>query len=172
MKTVLKFAGVISLVAGIVAIILFMTTPGVNYTASSQLIGGSTSTSFAGQTLIFGGENIAINWAGLGIFIALVCGLVLLFCGFILPIANVKAAKKFAGLINFLAACCLIAAGVFAFFIIPAFTAVNGSASFDWGTLAKGEYSITFTWIIAAIVSIAGGVFALLPTVANLSSKK
>ena len=172
MKTVLKFAGVISLVAGVAALILFLTTPGLNYTASSQILGGSTTSQIAGQTLIFGGENIAINWAGLGIFIALVCGLVLLFCGFILPIANAKAAKKFAGLLNFLAACGLIAAGVFAFFIIPAFTSVNGSASFDFGTILKGEYSITFTWIIAAIVAIAGGVFALLPTVANLSSKK
>ena len=172
MKTVLKFAGVISLVAGIVALILFITTPGLSYTASSQILGGASSTQVAGQNLIFGGENIEVNWAGLGLFIALVCGLVLLFCGFVLPLANVKPVKKFAGLINFLAACCLIAAGALAFFIIPAFTAVNGNASFDLGSIAKGEYTITFTWIIAAIVSIAGGVFALLPTVANLSGKK
>ena len=155
MKTVLKFAGVISLVAGIVALILFITTPGLSYTASSQILGGASSTQVAGQNLIFGGENIEVNWAGLGLFIALVCGLVLLFCGFVLPLANVKPVKKFTGLINFLAACCLIAAGVF-----------------DLGSIAKGEYTITFTWIIAAIVSIAGGVFALLPSVANLSGKK
>ncbi len=172
MKTVLKFSGVISAVLAIVAFILLLATPGVKYTAT--VLGQSGTTSVAGAQCIFGGGDLeyAGTWAGILAFILIIVALVILCAAIILPLVKVTALDKFAGVLNLVAVISLILAGIFAFCIVAAFKAANGDASGSIGSLASASYSIGAGWVIAGILAIAAGAFAVAPAVADFISKK
>ena len=53
-----------------------------------------------------------------------------------------------------------------------AWVAANGDGSFSLGSLASGSYAVGAGWIIAGILSIAGGVIAILPAAADFLGKK
>ena len=172
MKKVLKFAGAISLLLTIAAMILMMATPAVSYTVKA---GSKEDTSFiSGVVGIFGGTDAgyAAPWAGLIGWILVLVAVLLLVLGILIPIIKVKSLTKFAGLINICAVCCLVVAGVFMFLEKSAWVAANGDISFSLGGLASGTYGLGAGWVIGAILAIAAGVFAILPAAADFLSKK
>lgn len=169
MKTLLKYSGIISAVLAIVAFILLLVTPGVS---GKNAVG---STDFVGAACIFGGDvkdGIVVfpcsgTWAGILAFILIIVALVILICAIVLPLLKVKAFTKVAGALNLVAVIALILAGIFAFCIVGAFTSVNTDLVF------KGyNYSIGAGWVIAGILSIVAGVFAILPAAVDFVSKK
>lgn len=178
MKKVLKFAGVISFAAGLVAFILMMVTHSVVY------VDGSSSAWYSGTAAIFGsgrsyfygsifgigiptGEmdfSGTLAWNALIAWIFVLVALVIVCAGVILPLLKIKALEKFAGILNLVSICLFIVGGVLMFFTVPAFAGANEwSNSNGWG-LGVG-------WVFAAILSIVAGAFAALPTVADLMSK-
>ena len=173
MKKVLKYTGVISLVLSIGALILMMATSAVTYTG--QVAGYSKTNSIPGVVGIFGGTEYEYNtpWAGLISWILLLLAIMILILGVLIPILKVKGLTKFAGVLNICAVCLLLVAGLFMFFEKSAWLAVNGDLSFSaFGGLTSGTYALGVGWIIAGVVAITSGVFALLPAVADFLSKK
>ena len=174
MKTLLKFSGFISLVLVIVAVILLMATPGITYTVT--LLGKTSTTTVEGTTVIFGKTESAtalgftvsstthpsvlalIGW------ILMVAGALLVCTAIVLPL--IKKGEKFAGLLNLVAVIALVVAGVFVFIAVPTFCSANGADSVPEG-MALGA-----GWVVAAILAIAGGAFAILPAAADFLSKK
>lgn len=142
----------------VVALVLFMATPAVKYSLST-LIGG-VENPIAGIACIFGSSDPKVNltWTGLLAFIFVAVAIVALCFLCVLVVTK----KKF-GLTNLckiIIAGLLIAAGVFVFFTVPAFTGANGDGSFAAGSIANAKYSIGAGWVIGAIVSIAAGAIA------------
>ena len=139
----------------VVALVLLMATPGVKYTLST-IIGNGEKT-VAGIACIFGNADPKVNltWCGLLAFILVAVAVALLVVLIVLSLGKKKLA--FVGLLKLIVAGLLIAAGVFVFFVVPAFTAANGDGSFAAGNIANATYSIGAGWIIAAIVSIVAG---------------
>lgn len=176
MKTLLKYSGIISAVLAIVAFILLLATPGVSYKAESGL--GEVTKNISGVACIFGGtdDKFACTWAGLLAFILILVALVILICAIVLPLLKVKSLDKFAGVLNLVAVVALILAGIFAFCIVAAFKAANGDASGEITIagykVAKATYSIGAGWVIAGILSIVAGVFAVLPAASDFISRK
>ena len=178
MKTVLKFSGIISAVIAIVAFILILACPGV--ITKGNFSGNEVQNS--GTLCIFGGEGKGIiltykysaTWAGLLAFILIIVALVILCCAIILPLLKVKVLDKFAGVLNLVAVISLILAGIFAFCIVAAFKAANrdGVASAYGVTVNTLTFSIGAGWVIAGILSIVAGVFAVLPAAFDLFGKK
>ena len=142
----------------VVALVLLMATPGVKYSLST-LIGG-VENPIAGIACIFGSSDPKVNltWTGLlsFIFIAVAILLLCVLCVFLVT----KKKFAFANLCKIIIAGLLIAAGVFVFFTVPAFTGANGDGSFAAGSIANAKYSIGAGWVIGAIVSIAAGAIA------------
>lgn len=179
MKTVLKFSGIISAVIAIVAFILLLATPALSYTVASNFSADKTVTNVSGTLAIFGGEQKTFlgtfkwypTWAGLLAFILIIVALVILCCAIILPLLKVKALEKFAGVLNLVAVISLILAGIFAFCIVAAYKAANGDAS-GASFLGTASYSIGAGWVIAGILSIVAGVFAVLPAAFDFLGKK
>ena len=153
MKTFLKFTGIIAALFALVAFILLIATPAI----ISNLTGGSV----AGQNVIFGGKTIFGDydptWNGLLAFIFILVALLLLVVTVVAELANVKALAKLSGLFNFIAAGLLIVAGIFAFIVVPV-----------WAGDYADHYAIGAGWVIAGILSIAGGAVALLPAIMKL----
>ena len=173
MKTLLKYSGIISAVLAIVAFILLLATPAFTYTVKDNILGTKKSADIAGATAIFGGTDAkyAATWAGLLAFILIIVALVILICAIVLPLLKVKALDKFAGALNLVAVISLILAGVFAFCIVAAFKAANGDASgSSW--IGSATYTIGAGWVIAGIIAIVAGVFAILPAACDFISKK
>lgn len=173
MKKALKFAGLAALVLGIVAFVLLMATVGVFNKV--ELLGKVVITNFAGTTVLFGKteETILGNAVtkpavtALIAWILIIVALVILLLGVILPLLKVKALDKFAGVLNLVAVCALVVAGVLLFFTVGAFTSANGvdKDSVQYFHLGAG-------WVVAAILSIVGGVVAILPAAADFVAKK
>ncbi len=181
MKRFLQFSGLIAAVIAIVGFVLMMTCPSLVYTVTSPLSGSKSSTSYSGIMGIFGGtvkgsiggisfDAGKINPTPLAIvaFVLLCVAIVILLLGAILPIMKVKALNKFSGLLNLIAVVCLIAAGVMLFFEVPSWCAAQSTENYKMST---DNFSLGAGWIIAAVLSIVGGVVAILPACANFLAK-
>ena len=168
MRKVLQFAGLISLVLGVVAFILMMATPAV-----IQPLVGDTQTVYAGTTAIFGKTestilgDVVTKPSALALigWILLLIGMIIVALGVILPLFKVKALTKFAGLLNLIVVIALVVAGIFMFIQVPTFLGAAGRSD------ASG-YALGAGWIISAIVAIVAGVCAILPAAVDLASKK
>ena len=168
MKKVLQFAGMISLALAAVAFVLMMVTPAV-----IQPIIGDTQTVYAGTTAIFGKTEKGIlvdvvtkpSVLALIGWILLLAGLIVVFLAVLLPLLKVKALERFSGVMNLVALCCFVLAGVFMFFVVPTFYAAN-----EW-EIAKNT-QIGAGWVIGGIIAIVAGAFAILPAAADFMGKK
>lgn len=168
MKKVLQFSGVISAVLAIVAIVFVLATPAMKFTGllSETLIPGTTAL-FGEKTTVLGKVVVVYKpsvLALIGWILALVGTLVVL-CGVILPLLKVKGIKRFAGVMNLIAVVTLVLAGVFMFLVVPTFASANYDGHTDGLTIGAG-------WVIAGILSIAAGAFAILPAAADFLAKK
>lgn len=137
----------------VVALVLLMATPGVFH--QDPLFG---TKDVAGIRVIFGGDNLNLTWSGLLAFIFIAVAIVLLMVLCALEVAK----KKFAlaNLCKIVIAGLLVAAGVFVFFTVPAFTGANGDYSVNIAGNALSAYGLGAGWIIGAIVAIAAGAVA------------
>ena len=173
MKKLLQFAGVISAALAIISFILMMATPGV------VLVSGNSQYNYPGTTVIFGSDEAfdlvnAILGSGttkpsplalIG-WILLLVGLVIVLVGVILPLLKINALEKFAGILDIVALICLVIAGIFMFIVVPTFYNANGVENIPDGA------GIGAGWVIAGILAIAAGVFAILPAAAAFLGKK
>ncbi len=164
MKKVLQFSGVISAVLGIIALVLMMVTNAVVVkvgnaqvvTEGIVAIFGKTEKTLLGDLITNPSPLALIGW-----ILALV-GVLVVLCGVILPLLKVK---RFAGLMNVVAVVCLVLAGVFMFLVVPTFVSANGGEVSEYHHIGAG-------WVIAGILSIAAGAFAILPAAADFLAKK
>ena len=168
MKKVLQFAGLISLVLGVVAFILMMATPAV-----IQPLVGDTQTVYAGTTAIFGKTESTIlgdvvtkpSVLALIGWILLLIGMIIVALGVILPLFKVKALEKFSGILDIVALACFVVGGIFMFLVVPTFYAAN-----EWDVADNTQ--IGAGWVIGGIVAIVAGAFAILPAAAAFFGKK
>ena len=167
MKKFLQFSGIISAVLALAAFIFMMAGNGLVYTY------GDTSTFVPGIRVIFGGEvelglglkavyNLAATALIAWIFV-LVAALILIV-GAVLPMLKVHALDKIAGLLNLIAVAMLVVGGILLFFSKGVYSAANNN-NFD-------DYKLTFAFVFAAILAIAGGVIAILPAAMDFIGKK
>ena len=183
MKKVLKFSGIFALLLGAVGFILMMATPALTYSASG--FGGAVSGSgwISGVAAIFGKGpqhlegtipvigNLGndgnfegtLAWNALLAFIFAIVAVVIVCLGVVLPLLKIKALEKFSGILSLVAIGLFVAAGVFLFFTVPAFSAANNGGYDSW-TLGVG-------WIIGAILYLVAAAFAALPVVAQILKK-
>ena len=168
MKKVLQFAGLISLVLGVVAFILMMATPAV-----IQPLVGDTQTFYAGTTAIFGKTestilgDVVTKPSALALigWILLLVAMIIVALGVILPLFKVKALEKFSGILDIVALACFVVGGIFMFLVVPTFYAAN-----EWDVGDKTQ--IGAGWVIGGIVAIVAGAFAILPAAAAFFGKK
>ena len=168
MKKYLKYSGIVACLFALVAFILFMATTGVFYKY------GNTQYNYPGTTVLFGATgqtwlgtetHINLAWTGLVGWILIIVAMLILAAGIVLPLLKVKALDKYAGILNLVAVCALVAAGILLFCSRAAFCGANNWDT-DGANLGAG-------WVIAGILSILGGVCAVLPAaVAFVGGKK
>ena len=171
MKKFLQFAGLISAVLAIAAFIFMMAGNALVYKASE-----STTYTVGGIRAIFGGEEqgllttVEIKPAATALiaWILILAAVIILVAGVILPLLKVTALEKVAGLLNLIAVCALVVGGILLFFTQPVFNAANESSL---GTLYD-DYKLSFAFVFAAILAIAGGVIAILPAAMDFMGKK
>ena len=168
MKKVLQFSGVISAVLAIVAIVLVLATPAMKFTGllSETLIPGTTAL-FGEKSTVLGKEVVVYNPSALALigWILALAGVVVVLCGIVFPLLKVKGINKFAGVMNLFAVVVLVLAGVFMFLVVPTFAAANFNGQTNRLAIGAG-------WVIAGILSIAAGQFAILPAVFDFIAKK
>ena len=87
-----------------------------------------------------------------------------LYLIYVLPLLKVTALEKFSGLLNLVAVCLLVVAGIFAFVSKSAFATAN-----DWD---PGDLEAGAGWIIAGILFILGGLVAIAPAALEFIGKK
>lgn len=133
----------------VVALVLLLATPGVVYKTA---IGDN---SYSGIQSIFGGDKLSPSWAGLLSFIFIAVAVASLV--FLVVLVLLKKKFAFVNLCKLIIAGLLIAGGVFLFFETAAFTSANGNLSISVGGKDYASYALGAGWIIAAILSIAGG---------------
>ena len=177
MKKVLKYSGIISLIAAGVGFVLMMVTPALF--SQTEVLGVKLETWYSGTAAIFGkgqyqfvvGSTTKVGnfdeslaWNALLAWIFVLASLVILLLGFILPMLKIRVLEKFAGILNLVTVGLLIAAGIFMFFTVPTFASANNFDADGWN-LGAG-------WWIAAFLTLGAGVFAALPTIADLTGKR
>lgn len=178
MKKFLQFSGLIALAAGLVGLILIMSTHsvvGANAPADNW---------YSGVSAIFGGGNYKWTISGWGITVSDVAAftgrnsssalfawifalvaLLGLVAGAVLPLLKVKGFDKFAGLVNLCSVLLLVTAGILLFFTVVNFAGQNGWNSTENAALGGG-------WVVGAILFLAAGAIAICPAVADFLGKK
>ena len=175
MKKVLKFAGIISAALALVGFVLLMVTPVATavsgWTGTKYYYGGLNAIFASGNyTLVNGSSSLTqafdgkLGWSALLAWIFVLIALIILLLGIILPLLKVKALDKFAGILNLVAVCLLIVAGIFAFISKAVFISANDGKPAD--------FAIGAGWVIGGILLIAGGVMAILPAAVDFIGKK
>lgn len=167
MKTFLKYSGFLAAVIAVVGFILMMATPAFAYFPENgdPLYLTSAQALFGEDALL--GHIDAVWSATLGWILAIV-GMIALILGVILPLLKLE---KFAGLVNLIALCALVIAGVFVFISQPC-TLTSTVLGSKVVTTPHSNYGLNATWIIAAILYIAAGAIAILPAAMDLFGKK
>ena len=157
MKKLLQFSGLIAAALALAAFIFLLAGNGLVYT------NGSLSHNIKGVEVIFGGDYKLAATALIGWILVLLAMLALIVIS-VLPLLNVKALDKFAGMITVCAAGLLLVAAILIFCSKAAFVGANGNF--------YNNYSLTFAFVFAGILSIFGACFAALPACMNLIGKK
>lgn len=156
MKKFLQFSGLIAAALVLAAFIFLLAGNGLVYT------NGNVTLTVKGVEVIFGGDYTLAATALIAWILVLLSMLALIAVS-VLPLLKVKALDKFAGLITLCAAGLLIVAAILIFVSKAAFVGANSS-------LFK-NYSLSFAFVFAGILSIFAGIIAALPACFNLLGK-
>ena len=167
MKKLLKYSGFISLVLVVVAFILMMATNAIVVGSGNFQAVTKGTTAIFGETTstILGDVKTNPSVLALLAWIFILVGLVIVLLGIILPLLKVHALEKFAGVLNLVAVLLFVVAGVFMFIVVPTFASAN-----SWPS--TNDVHIGAGWVIGGILSIVGGVVAILPAAADFLGKK
>ncbi len=165
MKKVLKFSGIAALLLAIVAFILMLSTSSVSVTGSA--FGYSKTGTYSGIEGTFGSDGITATWSAIVAFVLILAAMIILIAGIILPILKIHALDKVAGILNLVAVIALVVAGIFLFIEVPCFRSANGITTDITGI----SYGLGAGWVIAGILSIIGGIVAILPAVFDFLGK-
>ena len=182
MKKLLKFSGICAAVIALVGFILLMATPIVEYhdggtwnIISGGVFGGGQSITHAfGGTTDPASIEATLAWTGLIGWILMLVAILILIAGFVLPLLKVNALEKFAGVLNLVAVISLVVAGILVFISAPVFQEANkdNGLSVLWVSNYK-DFTLGTGWVFAGILSIVGGVLAILPAAVDfIGSKK
>ena len=157
MKKVLQFSGLIAAGLALVAFIFLLAGNGLVYD------GGSVVLRVEGVYVIFGGDyklaaTALIAWILVLLSMLAICAVS------VLPLLKINALDKFSGLISFCAAGLFILAAILIFCSKAAFVGANGN-------LYK-NYSLSFAFVFAGILSILAGLLAACPACMKLLGKK
>jgi hypothetical protein len=125
-------------------------------TYSLEVMGVEVSESWSGWTVIFGSKEDGFKFS----FMNLVTLLLILAGAACAVLANLKPNKLF----NYVAAACLVLAGVL-FFLMVAFTQLEGVSGNEASQIKDKFFGLGFGAILGAIVSIAGGAVAFYSTI-------
>ena len=157
MKKFLQFSGFIAAGLALVAFIFLLAGNGLIYKS------GNVSLIVRGTNLIFGGDyKLAATALIAWIFVLLA---MLALCAIsVLPLLKVNALDKFSGMIALCSAGLLLIAAILIFCSKAAFVGAN-SRVFE-------NYSLTFAFVFAGILSIIAAGIAALPACMNLLGKK
>ena len=173
MKKLLKYAGICSFILALIAFILILSTNSLEYHANN------INASVSGILGIFGGVAASVNlgplgslnatynatWSAVIAFVLMIVAMLILLAGFILPLLKIHTLDKVAGILNLVAVLALLVAGIFLFIELPCFNGANGGGdTTGWG-LGAG-------WIVAGIMCLLAGAFAILPAVFDFLAKK
>ena len=175
MKTFLKYSGFLAAVIAVVGFILMMATPAFAYfpkngdplylTGTQAIFGEEVKGSISIITINAGHINAV--WSATLAWILAMVGVIALLLGVILPLLKLN---KFAGLLNIIALCSLVIAGIFVFISQPCTFTLNGASE---ASNIYSDYGLNATWIIVAIIYIAAGLLAALPAAVDfLGGKK
>lgn len=140
MKELKKYTNAIAFLFSLVAFILLMATHGI--------VNGDIKAN--GIDLIFGDGMV---WSGLLAWICLLLAVLVFGVATAADFVEIKALEKAKPLLPLCGACLLVLAALFAFIIVP--TADITSIGSGWGIGAG--------WVIAGLLALCGGCFALLP---------
>ncbi len=167
MKKVLKFSGVAALLLAIVSFILMLSTSSVSITGSAFVF--SRTGTFTGIEGIFGNADSGLKptWSAVIAFVLIIVAMIIIIAGIVLPILKIHALDKVAGVLNLVAVVALIVAGIFLFIEVPCFRGANELTT----DVAGITYGLGAGWVIAGILSILGGVVAILPAVFDFLGK-
>ena len=171
MKKYLKFSGIVALVFALVAFILMMACKSIIHVDNSGTWYSGIAAIFAGgkaSALGFEGDfDGKLAWTALIAWILILAAMVIILAGIILPLLKVKALDKFAGVLNLVAVCALVVGGILLFFTKPAFLGANDvdADNFKYWKLGGG-------FVVAGILAIIGGCFAILPAAFDFVGKK
>ena len=160
MKQFLKFSGLVAFVLALVAFILLLATNGVVFRYSNLIseaegttvLFGKTTHTALGDAVTKASPTALIGW------ILVILAMVILCVGVVMSLLKVKAAEKYAGLLNLVAVFALVVAGVLVFFTVLGFTGANKVDS-D----AVKYYHLGGGYVAAAILALLAGVVAALP---------
>ena len=174
MKTFLKYSGFLAAAIAVVGFILMMATPAFFYTSgdntsyltSSQVLFGEEVTGSLFAIISINAGHINAVWSAIIGWILAMVGVIALLLGVILPLLKLN---KFAGLLNIIALCSLVIAGIFVFISQPCTFTLNGASE---PSNAFSDYGLNATWIIVAIIYIAAGVLAALPAAIDFRGGK
>ena len=158
MKNFLKYNGICAAILGVISFILLLCTKAIKSDTVLEDI--------KGEDALFGYKYGLVEYdgskAGLFGFIILLIAIIVLIVGIILPAIN-KHFKNVSVLLNLIAACALILAGILIFCTKNSWYDVNK----DLLLSAKSAFDLSVTYAISGGLSIAAGAIALLPAVAN-----
>ena len=157
MKKFLQFSGLIAAALALAAFIFLLAGNGLVYTS------GNVTLTVKGVNVIFGGDYNLAATALIGWILVLLSMLALITVS-ILPLLKINALDKFSGMITLCAAGLLLVAAILIFCSKAAFVGANSS-------LYK-NYSLSFAFVFAGILSIFASIIAALPTCFNLLGKK
>ena len=157
MKKFLQFSGLIAAGLALIAFIFLLAGNGLIYKS------GNLTLNIPGTNVIFGGDYKLAATALIGWILVLLSMLALCAIS-VLPLLKINALDKFSGLINLCCAGLLILAAILIFCSKAAFVGANGSL--------YNNYSLSFAFVFAGILTILAGILAALPACLNLINKK
>ena len=173
MKKFLQFSGLIAAVVAIVAFVLMLACPALQYVPTYgdtlyiqgvDAIFGKTSSHDFGGVVTASATVYKATASAIIAFVLLIVAIVILILGAILPLCKINALNKFSGLLNLIAVVALVAAGILIFIEKPCFVAAQGNELYK-------DYALAAGWIISAICAIVAGALAIAPAFADFLSK-
>jgi len=157
MKKFLEFSGLIAAALALAAFIFLLAGNGLVYTS------GNVTLTVKGVEVIFGGDYKLAATALIGWILVLLAMLSLIAVS-VLPLLQVKALDKFSGMITLCAAGLLLVAAILIFCSKAAFVGANSNI--------YKNYSLSFAFVFAGILSILAACTAALPACMSLIGKK